>query len=424
MDEITLPESSRDDFFAVGDFSGIEQLRQGSGLAEASYKTDSRRGEDSTLMKKPAEVSDGMGWDMNYEQQPNMDDFGGDFDVAGLNLVEGMVPEEMPTLDNLEETMRPQEEDEQQEQQQAEEEEAPTELPMEITNVMPPSPVDREHFELEPMQVSGTKDRSRKKRKLVVDSSKQITGASIRSQLEDFSDTMQTRCFPPPTKKSLLWKKVAGCEYLFANPTSYPFSDEMANLVTKNFSVSSKAQETTPDAAVETLRQEPEDVTVSVEDSREVVDRLDKEKQPTPPVDTSAPGWQDDYVTEQPPTNDPTEQAAPDFTDFGDLPPIPELPDLDIPSVDNRQTEEFSEEYEEQRWGKRTRQILSMLQHGFSSSEDINFKALTKNCTRKMAASRFYTCLLLAKEGAIAFDQSGAYEDIYITKGSKYEIAV
>lgn len=432
-----MPESSRDDFFAVGDFPSIEQLRQGSGLNEASYKTDTRQEEDSTLLKKQ-DVSDGLGWDMNYEQQPNMDDFGGDFDVAGLNLVDGLVPEdmpmedmpvggipaeEMPILDGLEDTRL----QDLQDQQQEEEEPPQIEMPMEMNeSVMPPSPAGQENFELEPVQAIVLKERGRRKRKLVVDSRKQLTSDFIRGQLNDYSDTLQSKLFPPPTKKSMLWKKVASCDYLFANPTSYPFGDEIADLVTSKFSTKPPYTSVPPEGAVETLRQETENVSVTIEESREIVEQLDK--QPTPPVETSMPGWQEDYVTDQPPVDfeppEPPDPPADMGTDLGDLPPIPELPDLDIPSVDNRVGEEFSEEFEQQRWGKRTRQVLSMLQHGFTSADDINFKALTKNCNRKMAASRFYTCLLLAKEGAITFDQSGPYEDIYISKGAKYEITV
>lgn len=431
LDEITLPESSREDFFAVGDFSSIEQLRQGSGLNEASYKTDTHQEEDNTLLKKQ-EISDGIGWDMNYEQQPNMDDFGGDFDVAGLNLVDGMVPEEMPveempaeempTLDGIDDTRL------QEDQPAQEEEEPPTEIPME-TSEMPPSPTGQENFELEPVQAIVLKDRGRRKRKLVVDSRKQLTSDFIRSQLDDYSDTIQSKLFPPPTKKSMLWKKVASCDYLFANPTSYPFGDEIASLVTNKFNPKPPEPINVPEGAVETLRQEETDnVSVTIEESRDILETVERsEKQPTPPVDTSMPGWQEDYITDQPPTDlgePPADMGADMAADFGDLPPIPELPDLDLPSVENRQSEEFSEEFEQQRWGKRTRQVLSMLQHGFSSSEDINFKALTKNCNRKMAASRFYTCLLLAKEGTITFDQSGPYQDIYISKGTKYEITI
>ena len=434
MDEITLPESSRDDFFAVSDFPSIEQLRQGSGLNEASYKTDTRQEEDSTLLKKQ-EVSDGLGWDMNYEQQPNMDDFGGDFDVAGLNFVDGIVPEEMPmddmpagdmpveempTLDGLEDTRL-------QEDQQQVQEEDQIEMPVDMTDsVMPRSPAGQENFELEPVQAIVLKDRGRRKRKLVVDSRKQLTSDFIKSQLKDCSDTLQSKLFPPPTKKSMLWKKVASCDYLFANPTSYPFGEEIAGLVTSKFSTKSPDSSMPPEAAVETLRQETENISVAIEESREVLERSDK--QPTPPVDSSMPGWQEDYIADvnndQPPPADYPEPPADMPPDFDDLPPIPELPDLDIPSVDNRASEEFSEEFEQQRWGKRTRQVLSMLQHGFASADDINFKALTRNCARKTAASRFYTCLLLAKEGAITFDQSGPYQDIYISKGAKYEITV
>lgn len=435
MDEITLPESSRDDFFAVGDFPSIEQLRQGSGLDEVSYKTDTRQEEDNTLLKKQ-EVSDGLGWDMNYEQQPNMDDFGGDFDVAGLNLVDGIVPEEipavdmpgeeMPILDGLEDTKL--QDQQNQQQQEVQEEEPQIEMAMEINeSVMPPSPAGQENIELEPVQTIVLKDRGRRKRKLVVDSRKQLTSDFIRGQLNDYSDTLQLKLFPPPTKKSMLWKKVANCDYLFANPTSYPFGDEIASLVTNKFSTkppTDSGTSTIPEAAVETLRQETEDVSIAIEESRDLSERPEKQPTPPPPADTSMPGWQEEYITDQPPPADFNEPPADMGADFGDVPPIPELPDLDIPSVDNRLNEEFSEEFEQQRWGKRTRQVLNMLQHGFSSADDINFKALTKNCNRKMAASRFYTCLLLAKEGAITFDQSGSYQDIYISKGSKYEITV
>lgn len=390
-------------------------------------------------MLKKQDVSDGLGWDMNYEQQPNLDDFGGDFDVAGLNLVDGIAPgdvpmedmppgdflaDELPTLDGIEDTKL--QEDLQDQQRPQEDEEPQIEMPMEMNeSVMPPSPAGQENFELEPVQAIVLKDRGRRKRKLVVDSRKQLTSDFIRNQLSDYSDTLQSKLFPPPTKKSMLWKKVASCDYLFANPTSYPFGSEIASLVTSKFSA--KPPDLTsipPEGAIETLRQEVENVSASIEESREILERSDK--QPTPPVETSMPGWQEDYITDQPPVDlpDAPEPPADMPADFGDLPPIPELPDLDIPSVDNRLNEEFSEEFEEQRWGKRTRQVLSMLQHGFASAEDINFKALTKNCTRKMAASRFYTCLLLAKEGAITFDQSGAYQDIYISKGTKYEITV
>ena len=55
-----------------------------------------------------------------------------------------------------------------------------------------------------------------------------------------------------------------------------------------------------------------------------------------------------------------------------------------------------------------------------SGKESIQFSSLTQRCSRKQAASRFYTCLLLAKEGMIDVKQEEPYADIAIQKGPKF----
>ena len=111
---------------------------------------------------------------------------------------------------------------------------------------------------------------------------------------------------------------------------------------------------------------------------------------------------------------------------------IPELPDLEEPdSVPPNQTTEEQEsgeaggeEFERRRWTKRTQQVMRMMERGLSQQDEINFKSLTKKCGRKQAAARFYTCLLLTKEGAIKVRQEEAYGDIYIQRGSHATEAV
>lgn len=62
-------------------------------------------------------------------------------------------------------------------------------------------PNDQEAFALEPIEVTVGKDkRKRRKRKLVVDERKNLTGDQIRAQLADTSDIVQSANVAPPTK--------------------------------------------------------------------------------------------------------------------------------------------------------------------------------------------------------------------------------
>ena len=62
-------------------------------------------------------------------------------------------------------------------------------------------PNDQEAFALEPIEVTVGKDtRKRRKRKLVVDDKKNLTGDQIRNQISDTSDIVQAATVAPPTK--------------------------------------------------------------------------------------------------------------------------------------------------------------------------------------------------------------------------------
>lgn len=94
--------------------------------------------------------------------------------------------------------------------------------------------------------------------------------------------------------------------------------------------------------------------------------------------------------------------------------------DLDAQYAEEQQSNELSEDFELRRWTKRTQQVLAVLQSKLSAADEVNFSSLTFKCNRKQAASRFYTCLLLAKEGMITATQQEPYADIRLKKGPKY----
>ena len=292
-----------------------------------------------------------------------------------------------------------------------------------------------EGFVLEPVDTIGTKKRPKKKRKLLVDYVTELSSDVIRANLDDPSDTLVPKCFPPPTKKALLWKEAASCEQLFSRPTLPFMVPEVASLITRNFVLHPPVQpskniiDLEPD--IEAKRGADTTADTLANDTAVALPELDQSNPNASAADKDA------TLMEAPVFDDLQDMAmGGDLLNMQDdeqvTKVIPELPDLEEPdSVPPNQTTEEQEsgeaggeEFERRRWTKRTQQVMRMMERGLSQQDEINFKSLTKKCGRKQAAARFYTCLLLTKEGAIKVRQEEAYGDIYIQRGSHATEAV
>ena len=315
-------------------------------------------------------------------------------------------------------------------------------------------PVEEEGgFVLEPIEESGMKERkTKRKRKLVVDNQKELTSDMIKEQLADYSDTVHPMCaFPPPTKKALSWREVGGCEQLFLRPT-FPFvASSLTRLVTAHYTTEIPGEP--PEETLIDLEQDVEE-SRDVNATKDTTAEIEKARDgnvggDTTVADTTAAGEEiaGDMSSRRP-------GGEPSDLDFGmgdDMRPfdldgpqfgdgnldlqddttnrvIPEMPDLEgesgevsgTQSTEERQSNELSEEFEQRRWTKRTQQVFRMLHRGLARKDVLNFSVLTQKCNRKQAASRFYTCLLLAKEGTIQVEQTKPYEEIAIQKGPKF----
>ena len=95
---------------------------------------------------------------------------------------------------------------------------------------------------------------------------------------------------------------------------------------------------------------------------------------------------------------------------------------LTCPVVVSQETEgEEGEEAEQQRWTKRTQQMMHVLDRVYSHGGDkASFRTLVARCNRKQVAARFYTLLVLKKLQGIMVEQVEPFGDISITKGPKY----
>ncbi len=300
-------------------------------------------------------------------------------------------------------------------------------------------PVEEDGFVLEPVEVTATKKKAvKRKRRLVVDTTKELTSNDIRSQLEGYQDIVQQKCFPPPTKKALLWKEIASCEQLFVRPTIPSLSAKLGRLITRNYSTNipgAPVDETLLDLEHDVSEIEKKrsggDTTVAETTAEEAITRC-------PGVETADLGVGDMGMEDDVMRPFGLDGPGGDFGLNGDMElpggegdattrVIPDMPSLSgiaedttTTQADERPREELSEEFEQRRWTKRTQQVLRLLNRTLSKQDSVEFKSVTLKCTRKQAASRFYTCLLLAKEGTIQVEQPEPYAEIVIQKGPKY----
>lgn len=288
-----------------------------------------------------------------------------------------------------------------------------------------------EGFVLEQVDEAVVKERGRakRKRKLVVDQSLSLSSAQIRDQLQSCDDLLVPKCFPPPTKKALTWKEMAGCEQLFSKPT-YPFiTPELADLVSRNYT-SGVFEHQQKHQEMVNLDDVPHDDQLGGDDQPGAhhVDHLvlDQSSGQHDAMD-QLPG--DDWIGEEaagaPPSaekgeGDHVAEARQEGEGSRALANEPQEADSDGNDATGDTEEKQTEEMEQKRWTKRTHQVLRMITRGLQDKDDIGFSYVTKNCNRKLAASRFYTCLLLAKEGTIKVQQSEAFADIHIQRGPSF----
>uniref|UniRef100_A0A1Y1N7N5 Rad21/Rec8-like protein N-terminal domain-containing protein n=1 Tax=Photinus pyralis TaxID=7054 RepID=A0A1Y1N7N5_PHOPY len=92
---------------------------------------------------------------------------------------------------------------------------------------------EEESFALAPVDASVLRGltKAKRKRKLIVDEIKNISGEEMKNQLSDTSDIVTTLDLAPPTKRLMHWKETGGVEKLFALPArAIP-----ARLLSKNY---------------------------------------------------------------------------------------------------------------------------------------------------------------------------------------------
>ncbi|XP_051791941.1 RAD21 cohesin complex component b isoform X2 [Erpetoichthys calabaricus] len=94
-------------------------------------------------------------------------------------------------------------------------------------------PNEEEAFALEPIDITVKETKAKRKRKLIVDSVKELDSKTIRAQLSDYSDIVTTLDLAPPTKKLMMWKETGGVEKLFSLPAQPLWNSRLLKMFTR-----------------------------------------------------------------------------------------------------------------------------------------------------------------------------------------------
>ncbi|XP_059971982.1 double-strand-break repair protein rad21 homolog [Mesoplodon densirostris] len=332
-------------------------------------------------------------------------------------------------------------------------------------------PNEEEAFALEPIDITVKETKAKRKRKLIVDSVKELDSKTIRAQLSDYSDIVTTLDLAPPTKKLMMWKETGGVEKLFSLPAQPLWNNRLLKLFTRCLTPlvpedlrkrrkggeadnldeflkefenpevpreDQQQQQQQRDVIDEPILEEPSRLQESMEASRT---NLDESAMPPPPPQG---------VKRKVGQMDPEPMIPPQQVEQMEIPPV-ELPPEEPPNIcqlipelellpekekeKEKEKEDDEEEededasggdqdQEERRWNKRTQQMLHGLQRALAKTgaESISLLELCRNTNRKQAAAKFYSFLVLKKQQAIELTQEEPYSDIVATPGPRFHI--
>ncbi|VDK42373.1 unnamed protein product [Anisakis simplex] len=296
-----------------------------------------------------------------------------------------------------------------------------------------------ESFALEPLDVSAVamvgmeKSKPKRKRRLVIDDPKNISGDEMKANMADFRDTVQQLDLAPPTKKLMRLKESGNVERLFHNPGCNSLrASSLLKLYRSHLVLRAR------NAAA-----------VSGDDIRRDLEMVESVEEGIEPEGSVISGFMDDHVDdfdeigggglspigspvgmEAIPEEEPqvvaeetaTETSAKETTTPADK--KKERRSRAERTIDEDETVGDGED--DHRWTKRTQNVLNSIATRLKSSanEEINLSdLLTKGSTRKTAAQKFYTLLVLKKWQAIDVKQDEPYGEIVITAGPNIAVS-
>ncbi|EDO38394.1 predicted protein [Nematostella vectensis] len=420
IEEITMKEDLVVNHHLLGDegFGDIpfdqdgekEILREGEVMEDSLYQskdlskitldeTENKGISDSTFERSKIGEDDGFGGDgVDFLADGFGDGFGGDALVPGIDDLPTAAVDEL----GLEEAL----------QEPVPEINETANTTNELTIVQN----EMEGFVLEPVEVVQKGKRSRRKRKLIVDEEKILSTEVIKTQLADTSDIVKPATLAPPTKTRKRLKKRSKVEELFANPMVELFAGPLVECFTENLTnkiAEDSAQKEEEEESEEKM--EVEDIEPDVPEPHKAPISFNK----------SRVSFAEDLPHEVPIVDFGGDELTPEIPEETIIEEAPTKEDADNTSqMDEDQNEnETEEQFENRRWTKRTHQLLSALKKEFNKKNTVCLNSLVQKNTRKQAAYKFYSCLLLYKDNSVSLSQKDLFGNIMVSKGPHFEVA-
>ncbi|XP_036433940.1 double-strand-break repair protein rad21-like protein 1 [Colossoma macropomum] len=289
-----------------------------------------------------------------------------------------------------------------------------------------------EGFALEPVVITPTSERKRgsRKRKLVVDQSKELSNEAIRAQLADCSDLMTSLDIAPPTRQLMDWKENGGVDYLFSHFCVPVIHTDLQKLFHRDMFPGRRRStgKVVEDRDPEEMRQQGreangENNSVSLTEEISLLqETVDPDREP------EAGSFLEPSITHTEPLK--SWETAKEESRLEALYPEPlsEESMLVHPSGVERETPQTqtqtqvsaldTQDIEEKRMTTRAQNLLQALKNQSSSPDAVfSLHSLCERRSRFKVAATFFCFLVLKKQRALDLHQSTPYSDIIATPG-------
>ncbi|XP_041858865.1 double-strand-break repair protein rad21-like protein 1 isoform X2 [Melanotaenia boesemani] len=283
-------------------------------------------------------------------------------------------------------------------------------------------------FALEPVTITPNSEKKigKRRRKLVVDRTKELSNDFIKEQLSDYSDLVAPLDMAPPTVPLMQWKESGGVDKLFSQPCSTVVNPQIKEIFAKKIF---QVRYYSVNEEIEALRQERQEAhrDLSALSSNINSIHLSFDSETTHNAELTAL----DHMNNNCETNS---QFAQD--ENGSECTHPDLPSEDsmfvhpsCPVQDTQDTQSTSlhtqsmldsQDFEERRITRRAQKLLNVLKSRSTSEATFSLGALCDGATRAKAATTFICLLVLKKQQHIDLHQSAPYEDIIVTPGPNF----
>uniref|UniRef100_A0AC34RCR8 Double-strand-break repair protein rad21 n=1 Tax=Panagrolaimus sp. JU765 TaxID=591449 RepID=A0AC34RCR8_9BILA len=266
-------------------------------------------------------------------------------------------------------------------------------------------------FQLEPLVptnvVNEKVNRPRKRKRLIVDEIKSISGEEMKANMTDFTDLIQPLDLAPPTKKLMHIREAGTVDKLFSSPGCYALIDPVLIRIYQSHLVLHAKRH--------------DDVQEDIRRDLDMVENIEEYENAYVPPD-------DDFdmmdVAASPvhfePIDEVDENIQPEIEVASPAKEVEKRQRRSRPEKEKGEESGEEEGEEDHRCSRRTHAVATAIANKLKTNDSITLNdLLTRSATQKSAAQKFYALLELAKEEAIEVEQASPYDDIVITQGPK-----